>query len=110
MISPKRHLQALHMDRDDAFRKTMASLEEAKQQLKFKGLDLESFARKNPEAAVAGAMVLGVAASSLFLNRNTMTKLTKAVGIVVLGPLVGDLTEWLLQLFSLGSVPPAKKS
>jgi len=92
-------LASLHAERDRALNRTIASVNGAKARAREVDLDLVTLARKHPLAALGGAIALG-AATGLLLSGGPVRKLAKAAGLVVFGPLIGDLSERLLRIAS----------
>lgn len=90
-------LASLRAARDKALHRTTETVGGAKQ--RFGSLDgnIVSFATNHPIIAVGGALATGVAAG-LFLNGRPIRQLASAAGLVIFGPLIGDLSERLLRL------------
>ena len=107
MTSTFPNLVELRRRRDAAFANTIAGFGSAKARMKGVDTDLANFAKDRPMVAVFGAVAMG-AATGLLLSGRPVMQLAKAAGLVVLGPLVGDLVERMMRLASgeAGGTPP----
>jgi len=102
MTRPNTNLATLRAERDTAMARVCKATTAARQRVSEMDGDLEAFAKNHPVAALGGAVAIG-AAVGLFLSGRPVRRLAKAAGLVVFGPLIGDLSERLLRLASGGS-------
>ena len=109
MIPPRKNLSKLRRDRDEALARTIAGFGSAKARMKDVDTDIAAFAKDRPMAAICGAVAMG-AATGLLLSGRPVMQLAKAAGLVVLGPLVGDLVERMMRLASGEAIPDEKPS
>ena len=107
MTKTCKSLTELRRCRDEALARTITGFGSAKARMKDIDTDIATFAKDRPIAAICGAVAMG-AATGMLLSGRPVRHLAKAAGLVVLGPLVGDLVERMMRLASgeAGGTPP----